>query len=594
MAIELMDTYIAEVKANPDQYCKWVKLAIARHESDLKRDDIVFDRVAADKGLKFIKLLRHTKGKGFKGKKFNLLPFQAFIAGSLFGWKGLDGLRRFRTAYNKISRKNAKTELGAAISLYLWWSDRNGAPEIHCAATKRDQAAIAFDAIKAMAKGLARDSKKFRNAVTISESEYKRRIYLKGGGFIQTLGRDSKNEDGFFPLIGFIDEYHAHEDNRMIDILETGFGSREEPLTLIITTAGVNRNSACNKFEVNVCQKVLEETLEDDSLFCIMFDIDEGDQWDDEKNWGKANPLAVTIPAMLKTLRIQADKAAKYGADKLNSFLTKNLNVWTNSHSAWFPIEKWNKNFESFDIKKLLGRRCFGGLDLASTRDINALVWFFPRRNSTEKHVILCRFFIPKINAEDRTKNEKMNYTQWAADGFMTLTGGNATDYDVIEESILEDYGKYQVESIGYDKYNSSQLIINLQKEGIDDKIMNYVAQTLKQLSPGTKELERMIAEEELNHLNNPILAWMFSNITIYQDGNDRIKIDKAASNEKVDGMVALVMAILEWMDWELNNKGRSIYDQMADAEEQDTELKIKGRKSIYDQMAEAETEKTT
>jgi len=591
MGLELVNEYISHVTNNPDLHCKWVKLSVKRHLLDLKRSDIIFDKEEAAKSIKFIKLLRHTKGKGFKGKRFNLLPFQAFIVASICGWKNSDGFRRFRTAYNKISRKNAKTELGAALSLYLWWSDRDGAPEIHVAATKREQAAIGFDAIRVMATYLAKESKKFRNAVVISQSEYKKKIYLKGGGFIQTLGRDSKNEDGFFPSVGFIDEYHAHPTNQMIDILETGFGLREQPLTLIITTAGVNRHYPCAKFEVNVCQKVLEGVLVDDTLFCIMFDIDEGDEWDDEKNWGKANPLAVTIPAMLKTLKIQADKAAKYGAEKLNSFLTKNLNVWTNSHSAWFPIEKWNKNFEKVDLEKLKGRRCFGGLDLASTRDINALVLFFPRRHLKEKHVILCKFFIPGINAEDRTKNDKVNYTEWAKDDFLILTGGNATDYDVIEEAILEAYSLYQLESIGYDIYNSSQLIINLNKQGIDEKIMNYVPQTLKQLSPGTKELERMVAEEELNHLLNPVLAWMFSNIALYSDGNDRIKIDKAKSNEKVDGMVALVMAISEWMDWALENKGRSIYDILAENEESEVKTVVKGRKSIYDTLAEQTNE---
>ncbi len=172
------------------------------------------------------------------------------------------------------------------------------------------------------------------------------------------------------------------------------------------------------------------------------------------------------------------------------------------------------------------------------------------------------------------------------------MTGGNATDYDVIEEAILEDYSLYQLESIGYDIYNSSQLIINLNKQGIDEKIMNYVPQTLKQLSPGTKELERMIAEEELNHSMNPVLAWMFSNIALYSDGNDRIKIDKAASNEKVDGMVALVMAICEWMDWALNNKGRSIYDILAENEEAEVKTVVKGRKSIYDTLAEQTNDK--
>ena len=552
IGIELFNEFITDVKKNPKKHCKWVKLAVKRHASDLKSKRYSFDKKEADRAIKFISLLKHTKGE-WAGKTFNLQPFQAFIIGSIFGWRDENKKRRFRKAYCKISRKNGKTELAGGVALYGFFMDNEAGSEIYCAATKKSQAKIAFDVIKKMCDQLAGDSKAIKELVKESRTHY---IIKTDGSHIKYLGKDSDTEDGLNPHIGIIDEYHAHTDSDMLKVLETGMGARRQPLIFIITTAGTNKKSVCNDFESSVCQQVLKGTKSNDRLFCIMFDLDDVEDWDKPEQWVKANPNIGDAPYW-DYMHGQFENARTEGATSMRQFQTKNLNIWTNNESSWFADGVWDKCYQKIDLKKLKGKKCFGGLDLASVRDLTAYKLFFPADEDLKKPVVLCWFFVPEEMAEYRSKRDSVKYLDWIDEGHIIATPGNVTDYDYIKKTVMETCEDYDVHAIAYDRFNSSQLVIDLDKEGVP---MEPFGQGFVSMNAPTKHLEKMVLSKDLNHLGHPVLAWNADNVVLEIDAAGNMKVSKKKSSEKVDGMVATVMAIGEWLDYMKNMEEQNAY----------------------------------
>ena len=541
--------YIESVKKGKIVTCKWVKLAVQRHINDLKaaktsKFDYYFDEAAAADALDFFVAFRHAKGM-WRGKDFNMMPWQAFIVYSAYGWKRKsDHKRRFRTIYIKVARKNAKTEFLAGIGTIGFLLDAEQDPEVYWFATKKDQAKIGWDRQKEMILQLRSDVASVRSICDTS----KYRIFsTEGSGMVSYLGADSDTEDGLSPYYGLCDEYHAHKNDGMVNVIESGMGSRSNPMMWFITTAGFNPQSPCALFEKS-CKQILDGVKENDNIFAMIFDLDEDDDWEDSNNWIKANPALPYIDTLEDFLFAEYAKAKTQGQSKIINFKTKNLNMWMTSSATWIKAEDWKASETDVDYESLKGKRCYGGLDLASTRDITALCYYFPVQEGLAEPVMIWNMWCPEDQATERERNDAIPYRQWAADYWITLTPGNVTDYGYIKEQIKQDCEDFQVESIAYDRWNSSQLVIDLLDEGIN---MRKIGQGFASLSAPTKQLETEILQQNVRHDGNPVMAWMMSNVDLKHDPAGNIKPDKDKSSEKIDGVVAMVMARAEAMDLE-------------------------------------------
>jgi phage terminase large subunit-like protein len=525
--------YARAVVSGKEPACKWVRLACQRHLRDLrtgKERGLWFDKQEADRALQFLSNLRLFKGE-WAGQRLELQPWQQFIVGSIFGWKGPDGYRRFRTAYNEVPRKNGKTHLAAAVGLKLFAFDAEPGAEVYSAATKKDQAKLAHRVATLMVRqsaALRKRARTYRDNLHSLETESK----------FEPLGADADTLDGLDPHGLIIDELHAHKTREVWDVLEGGTSARRQPLIFAITTAGYRRESICREVHDYV-EKVLEGVIEDDTFFGYIATIDEGDEWENEDTWRKANP---NLGASLKIedLRRKVAKATEMPA-ALNSFLRQHLDIWTEQETRWITTESWDACGAPVDPEALFGRRCYAGLDLASTTDVAALQLFFPPEGEEKQKQTLSHFWVPDEGVLQRVRRDRVPYDAWIRDGHITATEGDVIDYDRIRADINELGERYEIVEIGADRWNATQIITQL---GSDGFTVVPFGQGFRDLSAPSKELEKLILGRELAHGGNPVLRWMASNVAVKQDPAGNIKPDKSKSSEKIDGIVALVMAI--------------------------------------------------
>jgi phage terminase large subunit-like protein len=554
---QIVDKYISDVQTENIITCKWVKLAVDRHMKDLEREDIYFDEDAANRFLKFSSVCKYTKGELAKqGKRIEFTPQQVFRYWCLFGWKRSNGTRRYRRVYFEVARKNGKSEEAAVVSLYLTLFDKEEGAEVYTAATTMGQARIVHDAAMVMARKLKNDSPK-----------YDSKINLTGGGRtagnISMVETNSKCEplpanddklDGLNPHGGIIDEYHAHKTNDLLEVIQTGMGSREQPMLFIITTAGFEKQYPCYSEERKLALEVLQGIKKDDSLFTVIYTLDEGDDWKDPKLWVKANPN-IGITPTLEYMQEQCEQAINKGVSKEVQFKTKNLNIWTDSSMAWISDDIWMKC--DGELPDLKGRECYAGLDLASVSDMNAFVLLFPPQNEGEKMYVLPYFWIPKNTIE--RKNEIGNYKQWQRDGFIREAGEDVVNQQVIIRDILEIAKDYNIKSFAFDRFLAYNGVI---QELLSNDLSGYeFGQGYRSMSQPTKELEGLVLGAKLNHGGNPVMRWQCGNIEISIDPADNIKMDKGKSREKIDGMVALVMALGCWKAFD-DGETTSVYDE--------------------------------
>lgn len=537
--------------------CKLVKLACQRFLNDLdncKKLRIYFDKKEAERVIKFYNFLPHIKGE-FAGKPLLLEPWEQFIIANLFGWKREDtGKRRFRNAFISIGRKNGKSSLIAGIGLYMLFADNEAGAEIYSAATTRDQAKIVFDIAKHMVQRskLKKYITHFKTNLNIEETASK----------FEPLSSDYNTLDGLNPHAALIDELHAQKRD-LYDVLTTAIGARSQPLIVSITTAGYDRHSICYEQELYT-EKILEGIIQDDSHFGIIYTLDNPEEWEDEKNWIKANPN-IGISVDIEDLRSKAKKA-KEVPTQLNAFLRKNMNIWTESHTRWISTEKWDACGGQIDRENLKGGLCYGGLDLSTTTDISALVLVFPPIEEKEKYKILCRFWIPSDNMHERVRRDKVPYDVWARQGYIKPTLGNIIDYSFILAQIQQDMKDYDFKELAFDRWGSQKIMTDLQNLGFEEENIKYGQRHLIDFGQGfasmnspTKELEKMILSKEICHGDNPVLKWMMSNVAIKMDAAGNIKCDKAESTDRIDGIVALIMAI----DRATRNKNKqSVYEE--------------------------------
>lgn len=508
-----------------------VRLACERHLTDLQLGHLRglrFDEEAAERSIRFFGFLRQSKGE-WAGQPLELQPWQAFIAGSVFGWKQRDGTRRFRSAYNEIARKNGKSTLSAGIGLKLAFFDDEPGAEVYAAATKRDQAMIVWSEAKRMVE----KTPELRGMIRAFVGNLHRE---ETASKFEPLGADADTLDGLNIHGGIVDEVHAHKTRAVLDVLETATGSRLQPLIFYITTAGYDRTSVCWELH-EYSTKVLEGLVEDDSFFAYVAALDEGDDWTDETVWVKANPN-LGVSAKLDKLR-QECKRAQEVPGRQNAFKRLHLNVWTEQADRWIDMTRWDEGDLAVDPGELAGATCFCGLDLSTTTDITAFVAVFP--DDSDGFDVLAHFWVPEEGIRARARRDRVPYDLWESQGSITATEGNVVDYDAIREHIREFAERYRVVEIAYDRWNSTQLVTQLLKDGAP---MVPVGQGFASMAGPMRDLEGLIVSRRLYHGGNPVLRWMAANVAVEQDPAGNLKPSKAKSTEKIDGIVAMVMAV--------------------------------------------------
>lgn len=547
------EQYVDDVLSGKQVSCTWIVKACRRHRHDLQHGHergLWFDEAAAIKVLLFFSILKHSKGE-WAGQVITLEPWQQFLIWSLFGWKQADGTRRFRTGYVEVARKNGKSTLGAGLGLYLLAADDEPGAEVYTAATKRDQARICHLESVRMVAASPRLKKRIK--------AYKDNLHIAGtASKFEPLGADADTMDGLNVHGAIVDEIHAHKTRDTWDKLDTATGSRRQPLMFGITTAGFDRATLCWQLN-DYTQRVLDgfetdDGYKDDSFFGLIFTLDKDDDWQDEAVWIKANPN-LNISKKLSDLRRKCERA-KVMPSAQNSFLRLELNVWTQSSTKWVPWDEWNQCGHAVDWAGLIGRRCYSGLDLSSTLDLTAHVLVFPPDDEDGKYIVLCRFWIPEDNLHKRVHDDRVPYDAWLRAGWLMATPGNVVDYEWIFADIDDDAHDYDLIEVAFDRWGASRVQTVLQDMGLT---LVEFGQGFASMSPPMKELERLIRTHQLEHGNNPILTWMADNLVASEDPAGNIKPDKEKSRERIDGMVALIMALDRAMRNQSN--GKSVYD---------------------------------
>ncbi|MCI7242713.1 MAG: terminase large subunit [Lachnobacterium sp.] len=508
-----------------------------------------YDKKKADRAVTFIENLCHTKGK-WAGTPFWLLPWQEQLIRDIFGIVKPDGNRQFRTAFVEICKKVGKSELAAAVALYLLYADNEPSAEVYGAAADRQQASIVFDVAKQMVEmspALMKRSKLM--AAT------KRIVNYGNAGYYQVLSAEVGGKHGFSVSGLVFDEIHTQPNRQLYDVLTKGSSdARQNPLHFIITTAGNDRHSIAFELHTKAVD-ILEGRRVDPTFYPVVYGLKDDEDWEDEANWYKVNPsLGYTVD--IERLRDAYREAKQNPADEI-TFKWLRMNMWVSSTTAWIPDALYMRGNEPIDMDALEGRDCYAGLDLSSTGDITALVLMFPPRDKDEKYIVLPFFWVPEDTIPRRVKANSVPYDVWEKQGHILATEGNVIHYDFIEKFIYDLTEKYHILEIAVDRWNATQMIQNLEGEGFT--IVPF-GQGFSSMSAPTKEFYRLLMEGQIIHGGHPVLRWMAGNVVIDTDPAGNIKVTKAKSKEKIDGIVAAIMALDRCIRQE--GQGGSVYDE--------------------------------
>ena len=508
-----------------------------------------YSKDAADYAVLFIESLKHTKGSWYR-KPFELIDWQEQIIRDVFGILKPNGYRQFNTAYIEIPKKQGKSELAAAVALLLTCGDGEERAEVYGCAADRNQAKIVYD----VAVDMVRLCPALDRRVKILESQ-KKLIYLPTNSTYQVLSADVANKHGFNTSGVIFDELHTQPNRKLYDVMTKGSGdARTQPLYFLITTAGTDTNSICYEVHQKALD-IIEGRKIDPTFYPVIFGAAESDDWTDPKVWKKANPsLGITVGID----KVQAAcNSAKQNPGEENAFRQLRLNQWVKQAVRWMPMDKWDACAFPVDEDDLEGRVCYGGLDLSSSTDITAFVLVFPPRDETDKYVALPYFWIPEDNVDLRVRRDHVPYDLWEKEGYLETTEGNVIHYGFIEK-FIENLGKrFNIREIAFDRWGAVQMVQNL--EGMGFTVVPF-GQGFKDMSPPTKELMKLVLEKRIAHGGHPVLRWMMDNIFIRRDPAGNIKADKEKSTEKIDGAVAMIMALDRAIRMG-NDSGESVYD---------------------------------
>ena len=511
--------------------------------------DSHYDEKLADYAVDFIGCLCHTKGR-WAGKKFELLDWQEQIVRDIFGIIKPNGYRQFNTAYVEIPKKQGKSELAAAVALLLTCEGEPGA-EVYSCASDRQQASIVFN----VAADMVQMSPALSKRIKVLASQ-KRLVYYPTNSYYQVLSSEAFTKHGLNVHGVVYDELHAAPDRRLFDVMTKGAGdARTQPLTFLITTAGTDRNSICWE-QHQKAKDILEGRKIDKTYYPVIYGADDDDDWTDEKVWYKANPsLGLTID--IEKVRTACESAKENPAEE-NTFRQLRLNQWVKQSIRWMPMDKWDACAFPVDPEELVGRDCYGGLDLSTTTDITAFVLVFPPRDEEERYIILPYCWIPEENMQLRVRRDHVPYDVWAKTGELQTTEGNVIHYGFIEKFIEDLSEKYHIREIAFDRWGATQMVQDL--EGMGLTVVPF-GQGYKDMSPPTKELMKLTLEQRIAHGGHPVLRWCMDNVYVRTDPAGNIKMDKEHSTERIDPAVATVMAL----DRAIRHEGEqteSIYDQ--------------------------------
>ena len=541
--VAIAQQYGRDVVSGEIPACEYVKLACQRQIDDLARplsdfgyrfnpelvdgEGITFR--PADRICKFIELLPHVKGPQAKRRELiQLEPNQIWRLTTEFGWVDSRGLRRFRSAYVEVPRKNAKSTEAAGIGLHGLACDGEEGAEVYSAAVDRGQARAVWDVAKMMVDRTPGLQRRF-GVETLTNSIFSS---ATNGKFVP-LSRETKgNQDGLNISRAVVDEMHAHRTREMYDVLDSGTGSRDQPLLHMITTAGFDRSGICYEIRAYLI-KVLTGVIDDPTFFGIIYTIDEGDDWTDPAVWQKANPnWDVSVDP--KDVEAQARKAMQTPAAQAN-FLTKRLNVWVNAHTTWLNALDWERcGNPELSLDQFAGQDCWMAVDLASKVDIASVAYVF---KTGGRLTVFVRNYLPEA-AIERSGNSQ--YQGWAHSGDLTITPGNVIDFEFIETQIEQDAKDFNIQIMGYDPWQATYLATRLQAKGLP--AAEY-RQTVQLMSEPMKEVEAQIISGQFAHANCPVLSWMASNVVAFLDAKENVYPRKEIPENKIDGMVALIMA---------------------------------------------------
>lgn len=534
-----------------------ILMAIPGYDPFLNSEGYYFDLDAAREAVNFFpRYLRHIKGPK-AGQPFKLAKWEKSIIANLFGWKNeIDGMRRYREAFIFVPRKNGKTSLAAGVVIYVLTCDGEAGAEIYSAANDKEQAALVFNTVKGMVAAnpeLEQYCRVYKNSVTLFNPD----LQIETNSFYKPISADAYTKHGYNSHLVIDDELHAQKDRELIDVLETSTGARAQPLFIHITTSDYERPSICNeKYDYAVR---VRDGYPDPEFLPVIYEAKPDDDWMKPSIWRKANPnLGVSLS---RKYFLGKFKKAKESPAFLNTFLRLHLNIKTEQEIRWVEMDKWDACAFAVNEDELIGKECFVGFDLSSNRDITARVMLFPPDKDCNLWRILPRFYVPKDNAIKREERENVLYFKWGTEGYIKLTPGNVVDYSIVKADFESDYERFNMIEVAFDRWNFEALRQQFIADGVDEEKFVSFGQGFASMSAPCKELERLMLSQLLAHGGNPVLRWMAQNVTIEIDAAGNIKPSKKKSSEKIDGIVALLMALGRALVAE-QKKRESVYEK--------------------------------
>lgn len=533
--MHIIDAYARAVVDGAVPAGKYHRLSCARHLRDIARQatpgfPYSLDYERADRFFRFAERLKHYKGE-WSGQYIRLEPYQKFRLGSIFGWRHVDtNLRRFRTAYNEIPRKNGKSLEAAIVALYVTFFDGEPGAEGYCFANKRDQAKIVFKDCKQ----LVQSSPELSARLTVLMANIHRDTTASK---LEPLGADRDSSDGLNPNLIINDEFHAQKNRGMLDVMETATGARQQPLNFQITTAGADPFTPCGDQHDYAC-KILDGILADETFFAFIAHMDEGDDWTAESTWRKANPnYGVSVkPDDLRALVTKAIAMPAAAA----AFQQKRLNQWVNTDAPWLSLEGWRRGQSQWEAESLRGQRCYLGIDLSSKIDLTAVVAMFPPTDTRDRWRLLAWTLTPAETVDARAHRDRAPYRTWINAGYLSTCAGNQIDQDRVVEIVRGAKALFDVQQIGVDPWNSANIAKDLTAEGFE---VIDIPQTIQQMSQPSKEFEADVLDGLVDAGHNPLVQWCIANVVVQRDNKDNIYPIKKRSRGRIDPVIAALIA---------------------------------------------------
>lgn len=506
--------------------------------------DSWFDRREAKRALDFIsECVRHVEG-ALAGELLALEPWQRSAVANLFGWLRKDErgrvARRYRECLVYVPRKNGKTPLGAAVALYVFFCDREAGQQNYVAAADREQASMLFR----QARGMVEQEPELDSRCKVyggyaAGGQSRSIVREEDGSFLRVVSADADTKHGGNSHLVLVDELHAQPNRDLVDVLQTSMASanRRQPLLIHLTTADFRRESICNEKYEYAC-KVRDGVIADPTFLPVIYEATDADDWTDPAVWRKANPnLGVSVS--LEYLQRECARAKEVPAYE-NTFRRLHLNQRTETDTRAIPMDRWDAcGSAPVDADSLAGCECYAGLDLSTTTDLTACVLLFPREDGG--YTVLPHFWAPEQKARERSKRDRVPYELWARQGHVTLTPGDVVDYDRVRADINALGQRYRIREVAADRWNATQILTQLQGDGFD---VVAFGQGYQSMTAPTKRLLDLVTAGQLNHGGNPVLRWMASVFATEQDAAGNLKPSKKKSTDRIDGVVATVMAL--------------------------------------------------